>query len=137
MRVCRASSVISIAFSDGYFAGNAIGCSFAPVRSLLLIGCGTTATASALSSATYVNHNTMDYPLSHHMKKTGDAVSNSAVIQRTLSVLEAVAASGSAAAKTVASRLEIPLPTVYRLLNELTHSGYLVYLKNSKRFELG
>lgn len=64
-------------------------------------------------------------------------MSNSAVIQRTLSVLEAVAASGSAAAKTVASRLEIPLPTVYRLLNELTHSGYLVYLKDSKRFELG
>ena len=87
----------------------------------------------------------MDYPHSHHMKKSiaeaiaqsGDRVSNSAVIQRTLSVLEAVAASGSAAAKTVASRLEIPLPTVYRLLNELASAGYLVYLKDSKRFELG
>ena len=64
-------------------------------------------------------------------------MSNSAVIQRTFSVLEAVAASGSASAKAVASRLEIPLPTVYRLLNELADSGYLVYLKDSKRFELG
>lgn len=69
--------------------------------------------------------------------QSGDRVSNSAVIQRTFSVLEAVAASGCAAAKTVATRLEIPLPTVYRLLNELADSGYLVYLKDTKRFELG
>lgn len=64
-------------------------------------------------------------------------MSNSAVIQRVFSVLEAVAATGSASAKTVSDRLEIPLPTVYRLLHELETGGYLVYLKDPKRFELG
>lgn len=64
-------------------------------------------------------------------------MSNSAVIQRVFSVLEAVSASGCASAKTVADRLEIPLPTVYRLLHELESGSYLVYLKESKQFELG
>ena len=56
-------------------------------------------------------------------------MSNSAVIQRTFSVLEAVAASGSASAKAVASRLEIPLPTVYRLLNEQKMTVVMVSVK--------
>ncbi|SDS28514.1 DNA-binding transcriptional regulator, IclR family [Brevibacterium sandarakinum] len=64
-------------------------------------------------------------------------MSNSAVIHRTFSVLEAVSASGSASAKTVADRLEIPLPTVYRLLHELEDCNYLAYLKEDKCFELG
>ena len=64
-------------------------------------------------------------------------MSNSAVIGRIFSVLEAVSASGCASAKTIADRLEIPLPTVYRLLHELEDASYLVYLKEDKHFELG
>lgn len=64
-------------------------------------------------------------------------MSSIAVIQRTFSVLEAVAASGSASAKEVAHRLEIPLASVYRLLQELVEHGYLVHLKEERRFELG
>lgn len=60
-----------------------------------------------------------------------------AVIHRTFAVLEAVAASGSATAREVAERLEIPLPSVYRLLNELVATQYLVHLKEESRFELG
>lgn len=60
-----------------------------------------------------------------------------AVIHRTFSVLEAVAASGSTTAKQVAERLEIPLPSVYRLMNELVTTGYLVHLKEDQRFEIG
>lgn len=60
-----------------------------------------------------------------------------AVIHRTFAVLEAVAASGSATAKEVAQRLEIPLPSVYRLLGELVATQYLVHLKEDGRFELG
>ncbi|GAA1112879.1 IclR family transcriptional regulator [Nesterenkonia jeotgali] len=60
-----------------------------------------------------------------------------AVIHRTFSVLEAVAASGSATAREVADRLEIPLPSVYRLLNELVKTQYLVHLKDDGCFELG
>lgn len=64
-------------------------------------------------------------------------MSSIAVIQRTFAVLEAVAASGSASAKEVAHRLEIPLPSVYRLLQELVEHGYLVHLKEQRCFELG
>lgn len=64
-------------------------------------------------------------------------MSNVAVIHRTFSVLEAVAASGSATAKEVALRLEIPLPSVYRLLHELVDAQYLVHLKEEHCFELG
>ncbi len=60
-----------------------------------------------------------------------------AVIHRTFAVLEAVAISGSATAKDVADRLEIPLPSVYRLLNELVDCGYLVHLRERQSFELG
>ncbi|WP_129659957.1 IclR family transcriptional regulator [Rothia halotolerans] len=60
-----------------------------------------------------------------------------AVVQRTFAVLEAVAASGSASAKEVAGRLEIPLPSVYRLLQELVVAGYLVHLREQGSFELG
>ncbi|AZL07970.1 IclR family transcriptional regulator [Brevibacterium aurantiacum] len=67
----------------------------------------------------------------------GARMSNSTVINRVFSVLEAVSSSGSVSAKAVADRLEIPLPTVYRLLHELEDSSYLVYLKDEKSFELG
>ncbi|MDZ5078565.1 IclR family transcriptional regulator [Nesterenkonia sp. HG001] len=60
-----------------------------------------------------------------------------AVITRVFSVLEAVSGSGSASAKEVAERLEIPLPTVYRLLHELVDAGYLTHLRKAGRFELG
>lgn len=60
-----------------------------------------------------------------------------AVVHRTFAVLEAVAISGSTTAKQVANRLEIPLPSVYRLLNELVECGYLVRLKEQRCYELG
>ncbi|TLP80022.1 IclR family transcriptional regulator [Nesterenkonia sphaerica] len=59
------------------------------------------------------------------------------LISRTFAVLESVAASGSATAREVSHQLEIPLPSVYRLLNELTAHQYLVHLKAEGRFELG
>lgn len=60
-----------------------------------------------------------------------------AVVRRTFAVLEAVAAHGSASATQIADRLEIPLPTIYRLLHELVETGYLVHLREERSFELG
>jgi IclR family transcriptional regulator, acetate operon repressor len=59
------------------------------------------------------------------------------VINRTFAILETVAASGSVTAKEIAHQLEIPLPSVYRLLNELVANEYLVHLKKDGQFELG
>lgn len=59
------------------------------------------------------------------------------VVRRTFAVLEAVAATGSTTAKQIAERLELPLPTVYRLAADLVACGYLVHLKEHKCFELG
>lgn len=64
-------------------------------------------------------------------------MATTSVIHRTFAVLEAVAASGSTTAKEVAQQLEIPLPSVYRLLNDLVANQYLVHLKDDGRFELG
>lgn len=58
-------------------------------------------------------------------------------IARALAVLEAVAAGGSSTARTIADSTAIPLPTVYRIAQELIHAGYLVHLRDEKRFALG
>jgi IclR family acetate operon transcriptional repressor len=58
-------------------------------------------------------------------------------IPRAFAVLEAVAAHGSSTARVIADATGIPLPTVYRLAQELIRAGYLVHLKDEKRFALG
>lgn len=58
-------------------------------------------------------------------------------IARAISVLEAVAANGSSTARAIADATSIPLPTVYRIAQELIRAEYLVHLKDEKRFALG
>ena len=58
-------------------------------------------------------------------------------VHRTLDILEVVAALGGASAKEIADTTGLPLPTVYRLARELLDSGYLVHIREEKRFELG
>jgi DNA-binding IclR family transcriptional regulator len=58
-------------------------------------------------------------------------------ISRAFAVLEFVAERGGASARDIAEALGLPLPTVYRLAQELARNGYLVHLKKQQRFELG
>jgi DNA-binding IclR family transcriptional regulator len=58
-------------------------------------------------------------------------------VEKTLAILEIVAERGGASAKEVSEALGYPLPTVYRLLQALVQSDYLVHLKGQRRFELG
>ncbi|MFC7457094.1 IclR family transcriptional regulator [Brachybacterium sp. GCM10030267] len=58
-------------------------------------------------------------------------------IARALAVLEAVAQHGSSSARTIADATSIPLPTVYRIAQELIREEYLVHLRDEKRFALG
>ncbi|GGB14846.1 transcriptional regulator [Flexivirga endophytica] len=58
-------------------------------------------------------------------------------VRRTLQILELVAARGGASAKEISDAIDLPLPTVYRLVRELLDSEYLVHIRTEKRFELG
>lgn len=58
-------------------------------------------------------------------------------VRRTLQILELVAARGGASAKEISDAIDLPLPTVYRLVRELLDSEYLVHIREEKRFELG
>lgn len=58
-------------------------------------------------------------------------------IERTLAILEIIAERGGASAREVSAALGYPLPTVYRLMQALVHSDYLVHLRAEHRFELG
>ncbi|BDZ50380.1 hypothetical protein GCM10025867_26210 [Frondihabitans sucicola] len=58
-------------------------------------------------------------------------------VEKTLAILEAVAERGGATAREVSEALGFPLPTVYRLLQALVQSDYLVHLTGQHRFELG
>ncbi|MCU1404201.1 MAG: hypothetical protein JWQ43_504 [Glaciihabitans sp.] len=58
-------------------------------------------------------------------------------VEKTLAILEIVAERGGASAKEISDALGFPLPTVYRLLQTLVASDYLVHLRNERRFELG
>jgi IclR family acetate operon transcriptional repressor len=60
-----------------------------------------------------------------------------ATVEKTLSILEIVAERGGATAREVSQTLGYPTPTVYRLMQALVQSGYLVHLKAERRFELG
>ncbi|MDR8019956.1 IclR family transcriptional regulator [Nesterenkonia aerolata] len=64
-------------------------------------------------------------------------MSSIAVVRRTFGVLEVVAASGTATAREIAERLEIPLPSVYRLLGDLVANNYVVHLRGNGVYELG
>ena len=58
-------------------------------------------------------------------------------IARAMAVLEAVAEHGSSTARGVADATGIPLPTVYRIAQELIRAEYLVHLRDEQRFALG
>lgn len=58
-------------------------------------------------------------------------------VQKSLQLLEAIAERGGCTAKELSDILRFPLPTVYRLAQELVASGYLVHLRLERRFELG
>lgn len=58
-------------------------------------------------------------------------------VEKTLAILEIVAERGGASAKEVSTALGYPLPTVYRLMQALVQSDYLVHLRSQHRFELG
>lgn len=59
-------------------------------------------------------------------------------VTRALHVMEMVAATRDGVrAKDVAAALEMPLPTVYRLLSTLVDAGYLVHLVSEHRYGLG
>lgn len=59
-------------------------------------------------------------------------------LRRALRVLEAVAETGDGVtAKAIARRLELPLPTCYRLLGTLVEEGYLVRLHGVRGYGLG
>ena len=77
---------------------------------------------------------------SGHPAASGPApVRNPGVItvEKTLSILEIVAERGGVTAREVSQALGYPMPTVYRLLQALVQSDYLVHLKAEHRFELG
>ncbi len=58
-------------------------------------------------------------------------------VEKTLAILELVAERGGVSAKEVSLALGYPLPTVYRLMQALVQSDYLVHLRGERRFELG
>lgn len=60
-----------------------------------------------------------------------------ASISKSLAVLEVVAERGGATAREVSAALGYPLPTVYRLIQTLVHSDYLVHRRRERRFDLG
>ena len=59
------------------------------------------------------------------------------LIQRAVTVLEHVAEAGGASARDMAEATGIPLPSIYRIAQELVAAGYLVHLREEKRFALG
>lgn len=58
-------------------------------------------------------------------------------VEKTLSILEIVAERGGVTAREVSRALGYPMPTVYRLMQALVQSDYLVHLRAEHRFELG
>jgi IclR family acetate operon transcriptional repressor len=58
-------------------------------------------------------------------------------VEKTLSILEIIAERGGASARDISLALGYPIPTVYRLLQALVQTDYLVHLKAQRRYELG
>jgi IclR family transcriptional regulator, acetate operon repressor len=71
------------------------------------------------------------------MTQTEMGAARAGSVQRTLEILEVVAARGGATAKEISDATGLPVPTVYRLVRELLDSDYLVHIRAEKRFELG
>jgi DNA-binding IclR family transcriptional regulator len=67
-----------------------------------------------------------------------DALTGMASVRKAFAVLDVVAAnSRGTSAKDIAAALDMPLPTVYRLLKTLVTSEHLVHLKDQGRYGLG
>lgn len=67
-----------------------------------------------------------------------DALTGLASVQKAFALLDVVASHRRGmTAKQIAAELEMPLPTVYRLLKTLVASEHLVHLKDESRFGLG
>lgn len=67
-----------------------------------------------------------------------DAFTGMASVQKAFALLDVVATdTRGLTAKELATTLEIPLPTVYRLLKTLVESEHLVHLKDQSRYALG
>src|SRR5699024_3371918 len=67
-----------------------------------------------------------------------DALGGIASIQKAFSLLDVVASHHrGVTAKELAATLDMPLPTVYRLLKTLVASGHLVHLRDESRYGLG
>lgn len=67
-----------------------------------------------------------------------DALTGMASVRKAFAVLDVVAAnSRGMSAKDISAALDIPLPTVYRLLKTLVTSEHLVHLKDQGRYGLG
>lgn len=67
-----------------------------------------------------------------------DALGGIASIQKAFALLDVVASHHrGVTAKELASELDMPLPTVYRMLKTLVASGHLVHLKDESRYGLG
>lgn len=67
-----------------------------------------------------------------------DALGGIASIQKAFALLDVVAGySHGVTAKELAATLEMPLPSVYRMLKTLVASGHLVHLKEASRYGLG
>ncbi|MFP5021142.1 IclR family transcriptional regulator [Pseudonocardia phyllosphaerae] len=67
-----------------------------------------------------------------------DSGAGSGALHRALRVLEAVADAGDGvSAKALARRLDLPLPSCYRLLGSLVEQGYLVRLHAARGYGLG
>lgn len=56
---------------------------------------------------------------------------------KTFAILEIIAERGGLSAREVSDALDYPLPTVYRLIQTLTRSGYIVHLKDERKYGLG
>ena len=67
-----------------------------------------------------------------------DALGGIASIQKAFALLDVVAThSRGVTAKELAATLDMPLPSVYRMLKTLVSSGHLVHLKDESRYGLG
>jgi DNA-binding IclR family transcriptional regulator len=60
-----------------------------------------------------------------------------ASVTKSLGILEFVAEHGAVSARELSEILAIPLPTVYRLAQNLVRADYLIHLGGAKRSELG
>ncbi len=67
-----------------------------------------------------------------------DAFTGMASVQKAFALLDVVASDQRGqTAKEIAASLDIPVPTVYRLLKTLVESEHLVHLKDDSRYALG